>query len=140
MKTLVVTLLALATISAHAQDFSQKNLRSALKVATCEMKIVNLPVVFGKDQAHARSQKMIFKAHESSSDLRRLKKNRILKIHSITHKDILLDDQALNSVCVLDGEKSRCTKDINKLTISQIEELSGGNVKINCLLDPVKDI
>lgn len=139
MKFALVLMLSLTSL-AHAQNFSQQTLKKALKVASCEMKIKQNAIVFGKDHSTALSQKMVFSAHDSSSELRRLKKNRILKIHSVTHKNILLDDPAVNSICVLEAEKSRCSRELHKLTISEIEQKAGGNVSINCQLDPVRDI
>jgi hypothetical protein len=139
MKVLVA-FLALLTVSAHAQDFSQKRLKNVLKIATCELKIVQKPVVFGKDRAHALSHHLVFTAHETSSDLRRLKRNRILKINSVGNKQILVDDASVLSLCVLDNEKNRCSGNLRQLTVSEIEEQSGGNIKISCKIDPIRDI
>lgn len=139
MKAFVLAL-ALVAVSAHARDISQKSLKNVLKIATCEMKIMQKPVVFGKDRAHAVSNRMVFTAHETSSDLRRLKKNRILKINSSGNKQILVDDASVLSVCILDTERNRCSNNLRQLTISEIEEKSGGNIKISCKMDPIRDI
>jgi predicted house-cleaning NTP pyrophosphatase (Maf/HAM1 superfamily) len=140
MKIAIVTLFMLAALSAQAEDFSHKNLKAVLQIATCELKIVNTPVIFGKDRALALSNKIIFKAHEKTTERRRLKKDRSMKISAVTSKHVIPDDQSVSSICQLDSQKIACAKGMDKLTISQIEDLSGKNVKINCILDPVKDM
>lgn len=137
MKRLALFSLILLSFSALAQE-REPTLKSVLGVSTCRIKITQKPVIFGKDQAHGRSQRLVFFSHEISSHLRRLSPGRSVKISGVTKSAIQLDDISLNSLCVLDGKK--CGKGIDRLTISQLEKLSGNNVKFLCERDKIKDI
>lgn len=134
----VVILAALVSFSAIAQN--ERPLRKILATHSCEMKIVNTPVIFAKEKTRALSKGLIFSANEWSASLRRLKVNRTLKIHAITAKHILMDDSSIASVCVLNENTRKCDNKMQTLTISQIEEKSGKNVKIKCSKDVVTDI
>lgn len=138
MKNLLALTALLCSLSSFAQE-QEAPLATVLKVASCEMKIVKSPIIFGKEQAHGRSHRMIFLAHESSSQLRRMSVGRRLKISGIGPKTILLDDQSLSSICVL-NQKGKCSRGLKKITASDIEKASGGNVRVLCKKDPIKDI
>ncbi|MFL5784591.1 MAG: hypothetical protein ACJ76H_08290 [Bacteriovoracaceae bacterium] len=133
-----VALVALLSFSAFAQ--TQRPLSKILATHSCELKIVNSPVIFAKEKTRTLSRNLIFSAAEWSPSLRRLKVNRVIKIHSITNKHILMDDASIASVCVLNEITRKCSKDMAFLTIPQIEEKSGKNVKITCRKDEVTDI
>ncbi len=134
----VVILAALISFSAFAQN--ERPLRKILATHSCEMKIVHTPVIFAKEKIRTLSKGLIFATNEWSASLRRLKVNRTMKIHAITAKHILMDDSSIASVCVLDVKTRKCDKQMESLTISQIEEKSGKNVKIKCSRDSVTDI
>lgn len=134
----VVVMLALVSFSAFSQ--SERPLKKILATSSCELKIVKQPVIFGKEKNRTLSGNLIFSALEWSSSLRRLKVNRTLKIHAITNKHILVDDQSIASVCVLDRATKKCTTDMASLSIADIELESGKNVKITCRKDSVTDI
>jgi hypothetical protein len=138
MKKLFATALVLCSLSSFAQE-QEAPLSTVLKVASCEIKITNSPIIFGKEQAHGRSHKMIFLAHESSSQLRRMSAGRRLKITGISSKTILLDDLSLSSICIL-NQKNKCSRGLKEITATDIERSSGGNVKVLCKKDPIKDI
>ena len=97
-------------------------------------------MVFSKDQGHALSNKLVFTSHEVSHYLRRLKKGRTVTISGMTKKEIQVDDASLSSLCVLDIKGKKCDRNIDKMSIAQIQEKSGNNVKINCKRDSVQDI
>lgn len=135
---LAFALVALLTLSAHAQ--SNRPLKRILATNSCEMKIVKTPVIFAKEKIRTLSGGLVFAATEWSPNLRRLKVNRTLKIHAMSEKHILLDDSSISSVCVFNPATRKCVRNIESLTISQIEEKSGKNVKIICKRDEVQDI
>lgn len=137
MKFLAI-LVAVVSLSSFAQ--SERPLRKILTTHSCEMKIVHTPVIFAKEKTRTLSKSLIFSATEWSPMLRRLKVKRVLKIHAITHKHILMDDASIASVCVLNEKTRKCSTNMESLTISQIEEKSGKNVKISCHKDTVTDI
>lgn len=134
----VISLIVLVSFSAHAQG--SRPLRKILATHYCEMKIVHTPVIFAKEKSRTLSKGLIFSAAEWSASLRRLKVNRTLKIHSITTKHIQMDDSSIASVCVLNEMTRKCDTKMESLTISQIEEKSGENVKIICHKDVFTDI
>lgn len=138
MKFLFTIAALLCSLSSFAQE-QEASLSTVLKVASCEIQITKSPIIFGKEQAHGRSQQMIFLAHESSSQLRRMSAGRKLKISGISSKTILLDDPSLSSICIL-NQKNKCSRGLKQITASQIERSSGGNVKVLCKKDPIKDI
>lgn len=141
MKFLAALLLSLTSLSVFsAEDFSQYSLKKVLKVASCQVQIKERAVVFSKDQGHALSNKLVFTSHEVTHYLRRLKKGRTLTISGMTKKEILVEDASLSSLCVLDLKGKKCDRNIDKLSIAQIQEKSGHNVKIICKRDPVQDI
>lgn len=131
-------LIALISFSAAAQ--SERPLKKILSTHTCEMRIVHTPVIFAKEKTRTLSKGLIFSAAEWSASLRRLKVNRTLRIHAITSKHILMDDSSIASVCVLNEMTRKCDTKMESLTVSQIEEKSGKNVKIICKKDIVTDI
>ena len=133
-----VILVALISFSSFAQ--SERPLRKILMTHSCEMKIMQNPVIFAKEKFRTLSKGLIFTAAEWSPSLRRLKVKRVLKIHAITPKHILMDDASIASVCVLNEKTRKCDTKMESLTISQIEEKSGKNVKISCHKDSVTDI
>jgi hypothetical protein len=133
-------LIALAVVSFSVQAQNEKPIKRLLATHSCEMRIVNTPVIFAKEKIRTLSNGLIFSANEWSPVLRRLKVRRVLKIHAVTNKHLLLDDQSIASVCVFHPSTRKCTKDMESLTISQIEEKSGKNVKINCHKDTFTDI
>ncbi len=135
---LVVILAVLFSLSAFAQN--ERPLRKILSTHSCEMKIVHTPVIFAKEKNRTLSKGLIFSANEWSASLRRLKVNRTIKIHAITAKHILMDDSSIASVCVLNEMTRKCDTKMESLTISQIEEKSGENVKIKCSKDVMTDI
>lgn len=134
----VVILAVLFSFSGFAQ--SERPLRKILATHSCEMKILHSPVIFAKEKSRTLSGQLIFATNEWSASLRRLKVNRTLKIHAITKKHILMDDQAIASVCVLNENTRKCDTQMESLTLSQIEEKSGKNVKITCQKDEITDI
>jgi len=131
-------LVAVISFSSFAQG--ERPLRKILMTHTCEMKIVHTPVIFAKEKTRTLSKGLIFTASEWSPTLRRLKVNRTLKIHALGHKHILMDDASIASVCVLNEKTRKCDPNMESLTISQIEEKSGKNVKISCFKDSITDI
>ncbi len=137
MKFLAI-LVAVVSFSSFAQN--ERSLRRILTTHSCEMKIVHTPVIFAKEKTRTLSKGLIFSAAEWSASLRRLKVNRKLKIHAVTHKHILMDDPSIASVCVLNEKTRKCDTKMESLTISQIEEKSGKNVKISCHKDSITDI
>lgn len=142
MKFFILTL-ALSSFSAMANShigMSAKTLENALKVSTCSMKVMKSPVIFGKDQPRALSKQLVFIASEEVHSIRRLKVGRVLNIHSTTKRLINLDDSSVNSVCVLDLASKKCSKDISKLTLGQLQDLSGQNLKITCKRDQITDM
>lgn len=138
MKFLFTIAVLLCSLSGFAQE-KEASLATVLKVASCEMKIVKSPIIFGKEQAHGRSHRMIFLAHESSSQLRRMSAGRRLKISGISSRTILLDDLSLSSICIL-NQKNKCSRGLKAISATDIERASGGNVKVICKKDPIKDI
>lgn len=141
MKFLAALLLSIASLSAFsAEDFSQHALKKVLKVASCHLEIKERPIVFSKEQGHALSHHLVFTSHEITHHMRRLKKGRTMSIQAVSKKEILLEDVSLNSLCILDKSAKRCDRNIEKLTIAQIQEKSGQNIKISCRRDPVQDI
>lgn len=133
-----VILLALVSLSSFAQTASP--LKKILATHSCEMKIMKTPVIFAKEKVRTLSGGLIFTANEWSASLRRLKVNRTIMIHSMTKKQLLMDDASIASVCVLNEMIRKCDLKMESLTISQIEEKSGNNVKISCRKDVVTDI
>lgn len=134
----VAILIAVVSFSSFAQ--SEQPLRRILTTHSCEMKILHTPVIFAKEKTRTLSKGLIFTATEWSPSLRRLKVNRKIKIHATTQKHILMDDASIASVCVLNESTRRCDTKMQSLTISQIEEKSGKNVKITCHKDTITDI
>jgi hypothetical protein len=134
----VLFLAVLFSFSSFAQ--TERSLRNILATHTCELKIVHTPVIFAKEKSRTLSKQLIFSASEWSASLRRLKVNRTMKIHAITAKHILMDDPSIASVCVLNVMTRKCDTQMESLTISQIEEKSGKNVKIKCSKDAFTDI
>ena len=137
MKFLALSLVVLS-FSSFAE--TEQPLKKILATHSCEMKIAQEPVIFAKERTRTLSKDLIFVAAEWSPSLRRLKVNRTLKIHAITPKYMMMDDQSIASVCALDAATKKCALDMESLTISQIEEKSGKNVKISCQKDVVTDI
>ncbi len=137
MKFLAFLFVALS-FSSFAE--SARPLKKILATHTCVLKITREPVIFAKERTRTLSNSLIFVAAEWSATLRRLKVNRNLKIHAISPKYILMDDTSIASVCALDEKTKKCAVEMESLTISQIEEKSGKNVKISCLKDAVTDI
>lgn len=135
---LALALAALLSLSAFAQE--ERPLKRILATHSCELKVVSKPVIFAKEKSRTLSGRLIFTALEWSPNLRRLKAGRTMKIHAITKKQILMDDQSIASVCVLNPAIRKCSSDMETLTISQIEEMSGKNVNISCSRDAVTDI
>jgi hypothetical protein len=135
---LVLVIVALFSFSAFAQ--SQRPLKRILATHSCEMKIMQTPVIFAKEKIRTLSGQLVFSASEWSASLRRLKVNRSIKIHAMSEKHILMDDSSISSVCVFNPSTRKCARNIESLTISQIEEKSGKNVKITCRKDEVQDI
>lgn len=133
-----VVMLALVSLSAFAE--SERPLKKILATSSCELKIVKQPVIFGKEKNRTLSGNLIFSALEWSSSLRRLKVNRSLKIHAITNKHILIDDPSIASVCVLDRSTKKCATEMGSLSIAEIEQESGKNIKITCRKDSITDI
>lgn len=131
-------LIAVVSFSSFAQ--SERPLRKILTTHSCEMRILHTPVIFAKEKNRTLSKGLVFSASEWSPSLRRLKVNRTLKIHAVSQKHILMDDASIASVCVLNEKTRRCDTQMESLTISQIEEKSGKNVKISCHKDAVTDI
>lgn len=138
MKFLISLAVLLCSLSSFAQE-KEAPLSTVLKVASCEIKLVKSAVIFGKEQSHGRSHRMIFLAHESSSQLRRMSAGRKLRISGISAKTILLDDPSLSSICIL-NQKNKCTRGLKAITASDIERASDGNIKVICKKDPIKDI
>lgn len=134
----VALLIAVVSFSSFAQ--SERPLRRILTTHSCEMRILHTPVIFAKEKTRTLSKGLVFSASEWSPSLRRLKVNRTLKIHAVSQKHILMDDASIASVCVLNEKTRRCDTQMESLTISQIEEKSGKNVKISCHKDSVTDI
>jgi hypothetical protein len=137
MKFLAI-LVAVVSFSSFAQN--ERPLRKILMTHSCEMKIVHTPVIFAKEKTRTLYKGLVFSASEWSSTLRRLKVNRTMKIHAITPKHILMDDASIASVCALNEKTRKCDTNMESLTISQIEEKSGKNVKISCHKDSITDI
>lgn len=133
-----VTLIALISFSAFAE--AELPLKKILATHSCELKIQKNPVIFAKEKSRTLSGELIFTSLEWSASLRRLKEGRAMKIHAITKKQILMDDLSIASVCVLDRAIKKCGDKMEGLTIAEIEEKSGNNVKITCLKDAVTDI
>ena len=131
-------LIALISFSAAAQ--SERPLKKILATHSCDMKIIHSPVIFAKEITRTLSKGLIFAASEWSATLRRLNVNRTMLIHALTAKQILMDDSSIASVCVLNEMTRKCDTKMESLTISQIEEKSGKNVKIICKKDIVTDI
>lgn len=132
--------IALAALSLSSFADTELPLKKILATHSCEMKISQEPVIFAKEKTRTLSKGLIFVAAEWSPTLRRLKVNRTLKIHAISPKYIMMDDLSIASVCALDEATKKCAVDMESLTISQIEEKSGKNVKISCQKDAVTDI
>ncbi len=130
-------LLALVSFSSFAQ--TGRPLKKILATHSCELKVLS-PVIFAKEKTRTLSKGLIFAASEWSASLRRLKVGRVMTIHSITKKHLLMDDASVASVCVLNESTRKCDTNMESLTISQIEEKSGKNVKITCRKDVVTDI
>lgn len=137
MKFVVIATLL---ISFSSQARNERPLRKIIATHTCEMKIVHSPVIFAKEKIRTLSKGLIFATNEWSPELRRLKVNRTMKIHAVTAKHILMDDSSIASVCVLNQMTRKCDTGMNALTIREIEEKSGQNVKIDCQKDPFTDI
>ena len=133
-----VTLLALVSFSSFAQ--TERPLKKILATHSCELKIMKTPVIFAKEKSRTLSNGLIFSASEWSASLRRLKVGRTMTIHAISKKQLLMDDTSIASVCVLNEMTRKCDTNMESLTISQIEEKSGKNVKITCRKDVVTDI
>ncbi len=133
-----VILLALVSFSSFAQ--SERPLKKILATHSCELKIMKSPVIFAKEKSRTLSKGLIFSASEWSASLRRLKVGRTMTVHAITKKHLLMDDASIASVCVLNEMTRKCDTNMESLTISQIEEKSGKNVKITCRKDVVTDI
>ena len=133
-----VILLAFVSFSSFAQ--SERPLKKILATHSCELKIMKSPVIFAKEKSRTLSKGLIFSASEWSASLRRLKVGRTMTVHAITKKHLLMDDASIASVCVLNEMTRKCDTNMESLTISQIEEKSGKNVKITCRKDVVTDI
>lgn len=133
-----VILFAFVSFSSFAQ--ADRPLKKILATHSCELKIMKTPVIFAKEKTRTLSKGLIFSASEWSASLRRLKVGRTMTVHAITKKHLLMDDASIASVCVLNVMTRKCDTNMESLTISQIEEKSGKNVKITCRKDVVTDI
>ena len=131
-------LIAFVSFSSFAQ--TELPLKKILATHSCELKILESPVIFAKEKTRTLSKGLIFAASEWSASLRRLKVNRVMTIHSISTKRLQMDDASIASVCVLNESTRKCDTNMESLTISQIEEKSGKTVKITCRKDAVTDI
>ena len=140
MKKLLVGLLAVASLSTFAGTLNlspETSISQAIEFGTCSITVKNKPILFLKNNNYAfvgQDQALLFVVRSGLdvSNLRKLAVGRQLLISDLgaTEYVLKISDASISSLKVTRGNIS-----FKEMTINQFEELSGGDLIINCTDD-----